>query len=253
MHQASVGVHCPECVSGSQQQVYTARTMPGAQGTVTRALVGLNVGIWVISIFALGATAGDAGNVWTDYGTWGPPIDVNNEWWRIISGGFLHSGIIHLGFNMYILWALGQQLERRMGEVPYLASYLTALIGGSFGALILSPEARTVGASGAVFGLFGLATMAYRSRGVSIFSTGLGTILVLNLLFSFTAGVSLGGHLGGFLAGLALGALHFGVTPHGRPPFGSNKAVTLGVNVGFAAVLFVASILAASTWMSPLL
>ena len=101
MHQASVGVHCPECTKNNTQKVYNSRTVPGAQGIVTRSLVGVNVAIWFLTIAALGATISGAGTVFREYGTSGWPIANEGEVWRIVSGGFLHSGFIHLGFNMY--------------------------------------------------------------------------------------------------------------------------------------------------------
>ena len=251
MHQASVGVHCPECVRGNAQRVYTPRTMPGGQGTVTRALVGVNAAIWVVSIVALGSSIGSAGSVFADYGTWGRAIDVDGEWWRLISGGFLHSGLIHIGFNMYLLWVLGQQLERVMGEGPFALAYAVSLLGGSFGAVLLSPNSTAVGASGAVFGLIGMTVLLYRSRGIGLFDTGLGGLIAINVLLSFRGGISLGGHLGGLLVGLLLGVVFFGLDRSGSP-LGRNPRVHLGVAAALGVLLFVAGLGAATTWSSPL-
>ena len=252
MNTASVGFHCPECTSNNKQKVYSAQSLPGAQSIVTRALVGINVAIWVLTIVALGATVNNAGSrVFGDFGTWGPPIAENLEVWRIISGGFLHSGLFHIGFNMYLLWQLGRQIERALGERDYIAVYLTSLIGGSLGAVFLSPNSPTVGASGAVFGLIGFTVLFYRSRGIGLFDTGLGFLIGINILFSFRGGVSLGGHLGGFLVGLLLGVLYYGVNA-GDGPLIADSKVRLGVTVAAGVVMFGLSFLAAMTWMNPI-
>lgn len=252
MNTASVGFHCPECTSNNKQKVFRADTLPGARGLVTRALIGLNVAIWILTIVAFESTVNSvSGRVAGDFGTWGPPIAENFEVWRIISGGFLHSGLFHIGFNMYLLWQLGLQVERALGERDYIAVYLTSLIGGSLGAIFLSPLSPTVGASGAVFGLIGFTVLFYRSRGIGLFDTGLGFLIVINILFSFRGGVSLGGHLGGFLAGLALGALYYGVNA-GDGPLIKDPTMRLLATVGAGVVMFGLSFVAATTWMNPI-
>ncbi len=251
MHQASVGVHCPECTKSSKQKVYTADTVPGAQGLVTKSLVALNVAIFVGTVVFLGATVTSIGAAGSDFGTFGPFIAEENELWRIITGGFLHSGILHIGFNMYLLWQLGQQLERHIGPVPFVAVYFASLLGGSFGALLLDPVRPVVGASGAVFGLIGFTVLFYRNRGIGLFDTGLGFLIVINALYSFRGGVSLGGHLGGFVTGLALGVLFFGVSAGDKSLIADSKSRT-SVVIGVAALLFGASVWAAGTWQAPL-
>ena len=251
MHQASVGVHCPECTKGASQKVYRADNLPGAQGTVTRALVGINVAVFLASIALLGATVSGAGQSGVDFGTWGPAITEDNEFWRIFTGGFMHSGILHIAFNMYLLWQLGQQLERVLGATKFLTVYFVALLGGSFGALLLDPAVPVVGASGAVFGLIGMTVLLYRSRGIGLFDTGLGFLIVINILYSFRGGVSLGGHAGGFIVGLILGAIYFGMNPGEGAMIPDSKKQMLITGV-LGVVLFAAAIFAASTWMNPL-
>ena len=252
MHSASVGVHCPECTKSTKQRVYTSQTLPGSQGLVTKTLVGINVGVWVLTIAALDATVSGAGFVGRDYGTWGPAIDVDNEIWRVFSGGFLHSGLLHIAFNMYLLWQLGQQIERVIGAPRFIAVYMASLLGGSFGALLLDPQVPVVGASGAVFGLIGFTVLMYRSRGIGIFDTGLGFLIVINALYSLRGGVSLGGHLGGFLVGVLLGALYFGVNQGDSPPLGGDSKKQIVVTSLVGVLMFAASLWAASTWTSPL-
>ncbi len=252
MHQASVGFHCPECTKDNKQTVYNTRNLPGERSLVTRALIAINAVIWVITLVALGGNVNSIGiEAARDFATWGPPIAEDFELWRIFSGGFLHSGFIHIGFNMYLLWQLGQQLERALGERDYIAVYIVSLIGGSLGALLLSPTSPTVGASGAVFGLIGFTVLFFRSRGIGLFDTGLGFLIVVNILFSFRGGVSLGGHLGGFLVGLLLGALYYGFNAGDGALIKDAKA-RFAVTIAAGVVMFGLSYAAALTWMNPL-
>ena len=99
-----------------------------------------------------------------------------------MTSGFLHFGIIHLAFNMLLLFQLGNLLEPAIGRVRFALLYFAALLAGSAGALILSPNALSGGASGAVFGLMAAAFVGLRNRGVNPFSTGIGSVLVINLV-----------------------------------------------------------------------
>jgi membrane associated rhomboid family serine protease len=134
----------------------------------------------------------------------GPAIADQHEYWRLITSGFLHAGLIHIGFNMYLLYILGQILEPAIGHVRFAALYLTSLLAGSFGALLAAPDALTVGASGAVFGLMGGAVVAMRARGFDPMASGIPGLILLNLVFSFLfPGISIGGHIGGLVGGAA--------------------------------------------------
>ena len=92
--------------------------------------------------------------------------------WRVVSSGFLHFGIFHLGMNMLLLWQLGSLLEPALGRARFLLLYLASLVGGATGAILLSPNALTGGASGAVFGLMGAAAVALLRRGVNPMALG---------------------------------------------------------------------------------
>lgn len=138
------------------------------------------------------------------------PFVQDGEWWRLVTSGFLHFGILHIAMNMLLLWQLGNLLESAVGRGRFVLLYFAALVGGSFGALLLSPDALTGGASGAVFGLMGAASVALWHRGINPMQTGIGTTLVLNLLITFTIpGISVGGHLGGVIVGAAVGYVMF--------------------------------------------
>jgi membrane associated rhomboid family serine protease len=137
--------------------------------------------------------------------TWGPLVAAG-EWWRLVTGGFLHGGLLHIGFNGYLLYQLGMMLEPSLGRSRFLAVYAAGLAGGSAGVMLLSWDAPTLGASGAVFGLMGAAMVLLRRRGINPWQTSIGSLVLLNLVITFVIPrVSLGGHVGG-LAGGALAA-----------------------------------------------
>ena len=138
----------------------------------------------------------------------GPYIAGPGEWYRVITSGFVHFGLIHIAFNMYLLYLLGQMIEPAIGRVRFTLLYFASLVGGSAGAMILQPNGFHGGASGAVFGLMGAAFVGYRLRGVNPFATGIGTLLLLNLFITFAIpGISIGGHLGGVAVGALVGAV----------------------------------------------
>jgi membrane associated rhomboid family serine protease len=264
MHQASVGFHCPECVKRSGQKVYRGpAAFGGGRPVLTQLLVATNVVVFVIGLLMTGGEALDGFNeLMLDGGLIArlPGTDIpvgvaDGEWYRLITSGFLHQGIIHLGFNMYILWVLGGMLERSAGRLQLGAIYFVSILGGSLGALLLAPDSLTVGASGGVFGLMGGALALTRSRGESMRNSPVFPLLVLNLLFTFlwSTNISVGGHLGGlaggFLAGLLLFELPARIAPTERNRSGgphTGTVVALGLCVVLALGLLVGGIVVAS-------
>jgi membrane associated rhomboid family serine protease len=208
-----VGMRCPECA----RQRTPVRTMQqvrsGTEPVVTYALIALNVIAFVAELASGSAVAQrGGGRVITDGALYGPAIAQGHEYWRLVSGGFLHAGLIHILFNMYFLYVLGTQLEPAVGRVRFALLYFVSLLAGSFGALLFSPDTVTVGASGAVFGLMGGAVIALRARGISPMESGLGLVIILNLGITFIIpGISIGGHIGGLVGGLIAGYLLFDV------------------------------------------
>jgi len=252
MHQASVGFHCPECVRGSSQQVHTVRTMAAASNpVVTSALVALNLAIYVASSLGAGLSEPSfrvqldwalIGRGFTEAGFVGV---AEGEWYRLITGGFLHGSLLHIGFNMYVLWVLGKQLEPTLGRAGFSAVYFSSLLAGSLGVMVLEPEALTVGASGAVFGLFGYAVVAQYVRGVNPMQSGLGAVILVNLAFTFLVpGISIGGHVGGLLGGLVAGFLHDVVRRRTGAPASAGIAmvVAFGIACALASVAVAGSL-----------
>ncbi len=206
MTQAAVGVRCPECAGGKRRSATPRPVGARVTGTAvaTTTLVAINVLVFLAEMAQGVAVRGVGGSELVDDGAIYGPAVADGEWWRMVTGGFLHAGLIHLAFNMYLLWMLGGALERYAGAVRFLAIYFTALLWGSAGALLMSPDSRTVGASGAVFGLMAALFLLERQKGIALLGGSVGALLVLNLVFTFFfPGVSIGGHVGGILGGAA--------------------------------------------------
>ena len=104
---------------------------------------------------------------------------------------------------MLLLWLFGRELEPQLGTPIFLGIYFSCLLAGAFGALVFSPDALTVGASGAIFGLMGAAAAILYARGINPFQTDIGMLIVFNLVLSFVlSNVSVGGHVGGLVGGI---------------------------------------------------
>ncbi len=234
MTSTPVGMRCPEC-SRQRTKVVSMRSMNAVSTTVTVALIAMNA-ILFLATGSFGIGTGGATTALTrDLGLDGPDVAVGHEYYRLVTSGFLQSGLIHIGFNMYLLWVLGQLLEGPLGRVRFAGLYLASLLAGSFGALLLSPQSLTVGASGAVFGLMGAAFFQMRARGVDPFASGIGTLILVNLAFSFLgSGISIGGHLGGLLGG-SLVTLALQQLDRRRAPAWAGYLVLAAAIVVFAA------------------
>jgi membrane associated rhomboid family serine protease len=164
------------------------------------------------------------------------PLVAAGEWWRIVTSGFLHANLIHVGFNAYLLWLLGRMLEPDIGRSAFLAVFVAGLLGGSGGALLLSWDVATIGASGAVFGLMGAAMVGLRRRGINPWRSSIGTLVIINLVFTFAAAnVSIGGHLGGLAAG-SLAAVPVMTTDVSRRRLGVAVAWSIALGLGAVAL-----------------
>jgi membrane associated rhomboid family serine protease len=243
MRQASVGFHCPECTKQGKQKVVRGAAAFGmaTRPIVTQVLIGMNVAVFAAGMLN-GGSLDSSGELSVKGALYGPSV-ANGEWYRIITSGFLHAGPIHIAFNMYALYLLGSMLEGALGAARFAALYVTSLIAGSLGVLILAPSAPTVGASGAVFGIMGAAVLAQRMRGIDPFASGLGSLLVINLIFTFAIpGISIGGHIGGLIGGFIAGYLLLDLGPRLTRSIPAQTAACLGLaGLLFAACLVVAS------------
>lgn len=252
MSTAAVGFHCPECSKSAKQKVYTASSIWHRRPIVTQALIAINVLVFVIGL-GLGDTMSGRGSgqdgLLDDIGLFGRYIAELNEWWRILTSGFGHFGIIHIGLNMFALYRLGPPVERSLGWRRFILLYVAALLGGSFGALLAEPNALTAGASGAVFGLMGALLAGQRSLGIDVWRSGLGPTLVLNFVISISIpGISIGGHLGGLAAGFVCGWVNYELVRRKRLPKYGVEAIFVAVGV----LCFVGAYVAAGTWDNPI-
>jgi membrane associated rhomboid family serine protease len=211
--QAAVGSHCFECVRAARppakerQRRWNATAGP----LVTKVLIGINAVVFALTFGGSGAGLG--GDVESHLVLFGPAVS-DGEWWRLVTSGFVHFGIIHIAFNMVLLYRLGDMLEPALGRIRFTILYFAGLLGGSAGALILSPNASTAGASGAVFGLMAAFLFANRQGTLNVRDPGIGGLLAINLVLTFAvSGVSIGGHLGGLVGGVVAAAVLW------SPPF----------------------------------
>lgn len=223
-NQAAVGVQCPECVregrpASARGAAGLARAFaPRRTGITTYVLMGL-----IVVVYAGQWLSGQA---LTDAWVLDPRL-VGAEPWRLLTSAFLHSPatFVHILFNLYALYILGPGLESFLGRVRFLALYLIGAIGGSLGVLTLYELAiltngqlaiatngflapsLALGASGAVFALLGAYLPLRRAIGVNV--TQLLIVLAINVVIGFIAtGIAWEAHLGGLLAGAAIGAIY---------------------------------------------
>jgi membrane associated rhomboid family serine protease len=262
---APVGIRCPEH-AGARPRAVVAASRPASiagkrvrrtaarhgyvipEFSITRLLVVVNVVIYLAELAAGGTVSGT--NNWIfDHGALirdtccysnGHSLGLaHGEWWRLITAAFLHYGPLHLGLNMLALWWLGSPVEAALGRVRYVLLYLAAGLAGSTGALLLTPNAFTVGASGAIFGILGaLLVLEYQVTG-SLAGQAM-TLIVINLAFSagFSSNISLGGHVGGLIAGI-LGTVALVSFRRYYPAVGRAGIVRAAVVVAIAVVAVV--------------
>jgi membrane associated rhomboid family serine protease len=234
MTMAPVGIRCPEHSGKPQgvQRVTSGARRFGFEGTgalVTKTLIGLNVLVFLVNLAQGASLSRNAGELYRDGGlTAQGTFDgvhvigvAEGEWWRMLTAAFLHGNLLHLGMNMLMLWWIGAPVEEALGRGRFLALYIVSALAGSAGALLLSPNAFTVGASGAIFGILG-AALVFERQGVHVLGGAALSIIVLNLVLTLAVpNISIGGHLGGLvggaLCGLALSRFGRGHAAYGRP------------------------------------
>jgi membrane associated rhomboid family serine protease len=215
MVSASVGFQCPECVREGNRVVRQPRTVVGGRqqsrnGAVTMALIAISV-----VMFGLQKIIGVAFTDRMDLQAMAPRIDslpsssdigvVYGDWYRLVSSIFVHANTAHLATNMLSLWFVGLPVEARIGRTRYALTFLTCgIVGSAASYLSLGEYGSSLGASGAIFGLLGvLAVLAFRER---LEMQPIITVIILNLVFSFSVGgISWQAHVGGLVSGLILG------------------------------------------------
>ncbi|MPY78982.1 MAG: rhomboid family intramembrane serine protease [Actinophytocola sp.] len=217
LREASVGYQCVDCVNAARRQAKTQatayrksgfgyRTVAGApassQAVMTPVLIAVNVIAFAVTAAqAQSLMSNQASPLFRDGTLFTPAVAVNDEWWRLVTSGFLHFGPFHLVVNMLALWLLGRDLELLLGKVRYTAVYLLSLLGGSAAVFAFeSLEKSTAGASGAVYGVLGGVLVAVLR--LKLNATPVIGIIAINLFISVQIeAISLLGHLGGLVIG----------------------------------------------------
>lgn len=236
MTSAAVGFQCPECVAEGRASVPAVTSVLGAKPAerplVTMTLIGLNVLMYVVQVTSGTNPLSGLDRVATNYGMWPAGIALNDEYYRLVSAMFLHGSVLHIGFNMLVLWMLGPQLERILGHLRFTTLYLVAGIGGSVASFWFSPPGIVgVGASGAIFGLMGAYVVVGKALRTDI--TQVIGLIAINVVIGFVAGgIDWRAHLGGLATGAAVAAV-FAFAP--RKPWLQVIAV-----VGILALLVLA-------------
>jgi membrane associated rhomboid family serine protease len=231
MRPAAVGFQCPICVTEGNKAVRVPRTVFGGRLAATprasQALLAINVAVYLLQQ--------SSPNITTRFALI-PPAVASGEWYRLITSAFLHQGVLHIAFNMYALWLVGPQLERALGWPRFLALYLIAGLGGGAASYLLSPlNIAGLGASGAVFGLFGAYFVVARRIGAN--ASQIGVLIVINLVLGFTLPhIDNWAHIGGLASGAAIATAYAHIEP-GRSQLARQLAVIGVVLVAIVSVI----------------
>ncbi|MEV0828594.1 rhomboid family intramembrane serine protease [Nonomuraea rubra] len=207
MRDAAVGFQCPECVAEGNKGIRQARSTFG--GNVVRTPF-VSYALLIINVLVFGAQYLIGDRITGELAMWPAGVAVYGEYHRLITAAFVHGGVFHILFNCWALYVVGPYLERAFGHVRYVALYLISALGGSVLGLWLDPLGQpTVGASGAIFGLFGAVFVVGRKLNMDV--RGIAVLIALNLAITFLVpGISWTGHVGGLITGsLLAGALAY--------------------------------------------
>jgi len=197
MRSASIGYQCPSCASDSTpviKGINRSRFIPSQRNTQVTKFLSISLLVVYVFQFLLGDV------LIANFALFAPSV-TNGQWWLLITAGFLHGSIIHLLFNVYILWVLGSQLENIVGKAKFIIIYFGSLLGGSLASYLFSPfGSYSIGASGAIFGLMGAMLVVGRKRNLDI--SQITTLVVINVVIGFVlSGIDWRAHLGGLAAG----------------------------------------------------
>ncbi|WP_038465516.1 rhomboid family intramembrane serine protease [Arthrobacter sp. PAMC 25486] len=227
---AAVGVQCVDCVRESTKAVPSRRTIFGGVARAGRPVITMTMMAICVVAFALDLAI-PKGFIFQNFAY--APFLTESEPWRMVTSAFLHStNFMHIAFNMYALWILGNALEPAFGRARFLAIYLVSALAGSVGVLLLSPiDTVVVGASGAVFGLFGALFVVQKKRGGDL--RQIVVLLLINAAIGFIIpNIAWQAHLGGLIAGvLCAAAVAYAPT--------KNRALIQWGGIGAVALLLV--------------
>ena len=265
--QGAVGVICPECMRDQQKAQSTAQkkaekrayrprpvALSDTRPLATYAIIGATAVVYVLQLIP--GFPVEAWLAFNSYFVWpGGPLPLQP--WRMLTSVFVHDGIFHIGFNMLALWMIGRSLEPLLGRWRFVVLYLLSGIGGSVAVALLAPGVWVVGASGAIFGLFGALLVIGRHIGANI--RNIAIVIGINFLWPFASAlissigrgsftealaaiqVSWQAHLGGLLTGALVGLIY------ARTRTAERRATQIwllvGVGVGLLALLVIPPLL----------
>ena len=209
--------------------------------SLTQIIFGANIAVFIAMLFATGNPIAALGldysfpsSVVIPYGANVGVYTLSGQWWRLVTYMFLHGGLLHIAFNMWCLWDLGQLCESLYGRWTFAAIYLITGVGGGLARLLWDPRIVSVGASGAIFGLAGALIASFYLGEFSLPRVAIsGTLRSLVIFAVFNLGIGIFGrvdnacHIGGLLSGLALGAVIARLAP--QPD--ARRASVIGVIV----------------------
>ncbi|MBS1676813.1 MAG: rhomboid family intramembrane serine protease [Actinobacteria bacterium] len=246
-----VGMRCPECMNQRTRVVRNPTGTPAALSfggfPATVILIAINVIVYLVEIAKGGGGLGGLSGttIYEMGGLFGPSVSQEGDWWRIVTSGFVHVSIVHIGFNMLLLYFMGRLLEPAIGTLRFTVLYFVSLLAGSFFALWFSPDSLSAGASGAIFGVLGATFVVARGRQLEAIAGQIGILIVINLVFTFAdRGISVGAHVGGLIAGILCGLLIV-AGEQGRYGRGLSRRNRLVVEVTAMAALGVLSFILA--------
>jgi membrane associated rhomboid family serine protease len=211
-----VGMRCPECANQRTRVVRNPTGTASGAGAYPATVVLIAINVIVYAIELAGGGGGGRGllkdfeplHIYNMGGLLGPAVSEGGEWWRMFTAGFVHVNIIHIGFNMYLLFILGRLMEPSIGTPRFVVLYFASLLAGSFVALWFEPNTVSAGASGAIFGVLGATFIIARGRRLDAVAGQIGGLILLNLIFTFGyGGISIGAHVGGLVCGVLCGLL----------------------------------------------
>ena len=197
MRSASIGYQCPGCVSDSTpviKGINRNRFIPNQKNTPVTKFLSFSLIVVYVAQFLLGDV------LIANFALFAPSV-AGGQWWLLITAGFLHGSILHLLFNVYILWVIGSQLESIVGNIKFIITYFVSLLGGSLASYLFSPSGSySIGASGAIFGLMGAMLVVGRKRNLDI--SQITTLVAINVVIGFViSGIDWRAHLGGLAVG----------------------------------------------------
>jgi membrane associated rhomboid family serine protease len=245
MRPASVGFQCPECVAAGARTTREARTAFGGRLQGDTSAVSIGFVVANVAVFALGLLLGQDTLRLSFGNITGPALlerggelagVATGEYYRLLTAAFLHAGVLHLLLNMFALASLGPQLESALGRLRFATLYLLSALGGSVTAFLLAPElSLSVGASGAIFGLFGAYYVVVRRLGGPTGS--ILALLAINLVITFAVPfIDWRAHLGGLVTGVLV-SVALAYAPQGQRRGAVQATACLAVAVALVALV----------------